>query len=52
MDNRGLKTRKPLSNAIDKELWDKLDDLAKETKIPKSKLLDMAVELLLKKYGK
>lgn len=53
MENRGLKNRKPLSNAIEKDLWDSLDKLAKETRIPKSKLLDEAVSDLLKKkkYG-
>ncbi|HAJ4038282.1 MULTISPECIES: ribbon-helix-helix domain-containing protein [Bacillaceae] len=49
---RGLTTRKTLSNAIDKELHENLDKLAKETRIPKSKLLDEAIELLLIKHGK
>lgn len=52
VDNRGLRTRKTLSNAIDRELHEKLDKLTKETRIPKSKLLDEAIELLLKKYDK
>ncbi len=47
---RGLATRKTLSTTLDKELSEKLDDLAKETRIPKSKLLDEAVELLLAKH--
>ncbi|SFJ92268.1 ribbon-helix-helix domain-containing protein [Thermoflavimicrobium dichotomicum] len=51
-DDRGLRNRKPLSNAIDKKLWYMLDELSKETRINKSKLLDEAVEDLLKKYGK
>lgn len=51
-DDRGLKNRRPLSNAIDKKLWKGLDELHKESRIPKSKLLDEAVEDLLKKYGK
>lgn len=50
LKDRGLKNRKPLSNAVDKTLYDNLDKLAKETKIPKSKLLDEAIELLLEKY--
>lgn len=49
-NNRGLKTRKPLSNAIKIELFEEFDQLHKETRIPKSKLLDEAVEDLLKKY--
>ncbi len=52
VDKRGLRTRKTLSNAIDKELHEKLDQLSKETRIPKSKLLDEAIEMLLEKYGK
>lgn len=51
-NKRGLKTRKELSNAIDIKLWDALHKLAEETKIPKSKLLDKAVTLLLKDYNK
>ena len=49
---RGLKNRKPLSNAISIELYEKLDDLSKTTKINKSRLLDEAILLLLDKYEK
>lgn len=52
MEKRGLKTRKTLSNAIDKRCWDGLDSLHKETRIPKSRLLDEAIWDLLKKYKK
>lgn len=52
MKDRGLKYRKPLSNAIKVELWEQLDELSKKTNIPKSRLLDEAVEDLLKKYNK
>lgn len=52
LNERGLKTRTPFSNTLDKELFKKLDELTKETRIPKSKLLDEAVIMLLKKYGK
>ena len=51
MENRGLKNRKTLSNAIETKLWYGLDDLARDTRINKSKLLDEAVSDLLKKYG-
>ncbi|MEK6189970.1 MAG: ribbon-helix-helix domain-containing protein [Carnobacterium alterfunditum] len=47
---RGLATRKPLSTTLDKKLIQKLDELAKQTRIPKSKLIDEAVELLLDKH--
>lgn len=50
-ENRGLKNRKTFSNAIDKELSDKFDELSKSTRIPKSKLLDQAIELLLEHYA-
>lgn len=48
--DRGLKNRKTLSNAIKIELWYALDDLVKESRISKSKLLDEAVEDLIKKH--
>ncbi|RBP57160.1 ribbon-helix-helix protein [Alkalibaculum bacchi] len=52
LKNRGLKNRVSFSNAIDKILYEKFDLLAQETRIPKSRLLDEAIELLLKKYDK
>lgn len=48
--NRGLKNRINLSNAIDIQLWKGLDQLHRETRIPKSRLLDEAIQDLLKKY--
>lgn len=48
-DNRGLKTRKPLSNAVKTELHEQLKNLSDETKVPMSKLLDEAIEDLLHK---
>ncbi|MCM3030356.1 MULTISPECIES: ribbon-helix-helix domain-containing protein [unclassified Niallia] len=50
-EKRGLKNRKPLSNAVKIELYDALKNLSDETKIPMSKLLDEALEDLLKKYS-
>lgn len=49
---RGLKRRKPLSNAIKIELWMALHDLATETRVNKSRLLDEAIEDLLVKHGR
>lgn len=46
-DKRGLKTRKPLSNAVKVELYEQLKQLSDESKIPMSKLLDEAIEDLL-----
>ena len=40
------------TSSLDKALKPKLDRLSKETRIPKSRLLDEAVEDLLKKYEK
>lgn len=51
-EKRGLKNRKPLSNAIRNELHDGLKELSSQTKIPMSKLLDEAIEDLLKKRSK
>lgn len=48
--DRGLKSRKPLSNAVKKELHGGLQELSERTRIPKSKLLDEAIEDLLKKH--
>jgi len=52
MNNRGLKNRTAISNAVDTMLYNKLKELSEETMIPMSKLLDKAIELVLKKYGK
>lgn len=49
--SRGLKNRKYISSSLDIKLIDQLDELSKTTRIPKSKLLDEAVEDLLKKHG-
>ena len=49
MSRKDLTTREPVNYAVDKELNKKLIQLSKDTKIPKSKLLDEAIELLLQK---
>lgn len=51
-NNRGLKNRKTISNAIRTDLHDKLKDLSEETKIPMSRLLDEAIEYLLENRSK
>lgn len=48
--SRGLKNRTPMSNAIKTELYRKLQELSNSTRVPMSRLLDEAIELLLKKY--
>lgn len=48
MGNPGLKNRVVPNSAVDKELYNKLKDYAKETGIPISRLLDKSIELFLK----
>lgn len=48
MANKDLKNRTPFSNAVDSELLKQLKEYSKESGIPMSKLLDKAIELLLK----
>lgn len=52
MNNRGLKNRTQMSNAIDTKLLDRLKTYSKETGVPLSKLLDKAIELFLKSTEK
>jgi hypothetical protein len=52
MENRGLKNRVTISNSIDRNLSEKLNQLSVDTMIPKSKLLDKAIKLLLDEYSK
>lgn len=44
-----LKNRERIGSAIDKELMKQLREYSKESKVPISKLLDEAIEDLLKK---
>ena len=50
--SKDLKTRERFTNTLNKELLKRLQELSKETMIPMSRLLDKAVEQLLKEYGK
>lgn len=52
MGNPNLKNRVVPNSAVNKELYEKLKTLSKETGIPISKLLDKAIELLLKESTK
>lgn len=47
-----LKNRIRISNAVDKELFQKLKDLSERTKVPMSRLLDRGIELVIKEYEK
>lgn len=44
--------RKRLVTSIAKELVEPFEELSKKTRVPKSRLIDEAVEDLLKKYEK
>ncbi|MBC5648780.1 ribbon-helix-helix domain-containing protein [Christensenella tenuis] len=46
-----LKNRKRFTSSLRNELVPLFDELSKRTRIPKSKLLDEAIDDLLKKYG-
>ena len=52
MANKDLKTRTPISNAVNTELLNQLKDYSKETGIPISKLLDKAISLFLESTKK
>lgn len=45
-----LKNRKRFTSSLKNELISSFDQLAEKTRIPKSRLLDEAIEDLLKKY--
>lgn len=46
-----LKYRTRFTSSLKNELVPLFDDLAKQTRIPKSRLLDEAIEDLFKKHG-
>ena len=50
MNNRGLKNRTAIANAVDTNIMIKFKELSINTKIPMSKLLDEALEDIIKKY--
>lgn len=44
------KTRKQYTMTVDTKLFDTLNELSNQTRIPKSKLVDEALELLFQKH--
>ena len=48
--NKDLKNRVRFSTSMDIELSKKLEELSKQTRIPKSKLVDETIEMLVNKY--
>lgn len=46
-ENRGLKNRIAISNAIDKGLYEKLKKYSDDTGIPISKILDKSISMFL-----
>ena len=51
MSEAVLVNRKRFVSSLANELVDPFDELSKKTRIPKSRLLDEAIEDLLKKYA-
>lgn len=51
-DKRGLANRTPISNAIDKDLFNRLKAYSQETDIPFSRLLDRAIRMFLESVGR
>lgn len=47
-ENRGLKNRVAISNAIDKKLYEELKAYSEKSGIPISKILDKAISAYLK----
>jgi hypothetical protein len=47
-----LKNRVQMGSSVDKVIWERFQQLSKDTRINISKLLDEAMEDLLAKYGK
>jgi metal-responsive CopG/Arc/MetJ family transcriptional regulator len=45
-----LKNRERITFSIKKELVDKIKELSESTRIPQSRLIDEAIELLLRKH--
>lgn len=50
--NRGLVNRTAISNAVDNNIYNAFNELSKKTNIAKSKLLDEALNDIVKKYKK
>lgn len=50
MPKGDLVNRKRFNTSVSIDLLDKLESLSKKTDIPKSKLIDKAIKLLLKEY--
>lgn len=52
MGEAQLVNRKKFVSSLQNELVPQFDQLSRETRVPKSRLLDEAIEDLLKKYEK
>ena len=52
MSENPLVNRTRFTTSIANELYSELNELTKQTRIPKSRLMDEAIEDLLKKYAK
>lgn len=47
-----LKNRERFTTSIDKKILSEFKEISKNTRIPMSKLLDEALELIVQKYSK
>lgn len=52
MAKRQYKTRVPFANTLDKKIFEELKEFSSMTKIPKSKILDMAIKQYIESYKK
>ncbi len=50
--NQNLKNRVSFGSSLDKNLWAALEQLHQTSRVPKSRLLDEAIELLLQHRSK
>ncbi|MEG0857399.1 MAG: ribbon-helix-helix domain-containing protein [Bacilli bacterium] len=52
MGRKDLKNRTPIGSALDTDIYKQLKEYSAETKIPISKILDMAIEQFLESTKK
>lgn len=52
MSRKDLKSRTPIGSAIDTKIYNELKKYSEDTKIPMSKILDIAIDQFLKSTKK
>lgn len=48
--NRGLRNRKAVSTSMEPRLYESLNLISEKTRVPKTKLVDEAIEMLVERY--